>query len=212
MSLSFSISTTSGRTGATPPVCRFLHFAFPNSRSVKKTLRWNVFNDRSPRGECEPQSEARSRPGGDGAPKNTATFVAAFFGAPRGLSLALSNSPLDCWPRPGRIAAGRAVLVPVCTEFLISAMLHKRKMPCFSARHFFGAPSAGALRKRSCGAFLATGPREVNASACATHEPAPKGMMHKKSTATFVAVLFGAPFPSKNELSTSSKDTGRPPS
>ena len=28
------------------------------------------------------------------------------------------------------------------------------------------------------GAQLATGPREANASACATHEPAPKGMVH----------------------------------
>ena len=28
------------------------------------------------------------------------------------------------------------------------------------------------------GAQLATGPREANASTCATHEPAPKGMVH----------------------------------
>ena len=49
---------------------------------------------------------------------------------------ALSNSPVDCWNRLGRQSAGRAVLVPVCTGFHISTMLHKRKMPCFSARHF----------------------------------------------------------------------------
>ena len=44
----------------------------------------------------------------------------------------------------------------------------------------FGTSSVGALRKRSCGTFLATSPREVNASAGAKHEPAPKGMVHKK--------------------------------
>ena len=41
-----------------------------------------------------------------------------------------------------------------------------------------GAPSAGALRKRSSGAFLATGPREAKRSARANAEPAPKGMVH----------------------------------
>ena len=35
----------------------------------------------------------------------------------------------------------------------------------FPSREKPGAPSAGAYRKRSCGAFLATGPREANTSA-----------------------------------------------
>ena len=35
----------------------------------------------------------------------------------------------------------------------------------FPSREKPGAPSAGAYRKRSCGAFLATGPRELNTSA-----------------------------------------------
>ena len=39
---------------------------------------------------------------------------------------------------------------------------------------FFGAPSAGAFRKQCSALFLATGPREANASrTAAQHEPAP---------------------------------------
>ena len=56
----------------------------------------------------------------------------------------------------------------------------KKKKPCAFRKAFFGAPSAGALRKRSGGAFLATGPRELRRSACANAEAAPQGMAQQK--------------------------------
>ena len=43
-----------------------------------------------------------------------------------------------------------------------------------------GAPSAGAFRKQCSALFLATGPREANASrTAAQHEPAPQGMVRR---------------------------------
>ena len=51
----------------------------------------------------------------------------------------------------------------------------------FPSREKPGASSAGAYRKRSCGAFLATGPRELRRSACANAEAAPvRGMAQQK--------------------------------
>src|SRR5699024_5818053 len=56
-----------------------------------------------------------------------------------------------------------------------------------------GASSAGALRNRSCGAFLATGPRELKRSACANAEAAPKVMVQQKVPSHSAGDLFGAP-------------------
>ena len=83
---------------------------------------------------------------------------------------------LSCARRSRRRA--RAVLVPVCTGKVVASRdVATKKQPYTLCKAVSGAPSAGALRKRSSGTFLATGPREANASACATHEPAPKGMV-----------------------------------
>ena len=56
-----------------------------------------------------------------------------------------------------------------------------KKRAAISCNAYFGAPSVGALRKCSCGAFLATSPRETNTSACAKCESVPKGMVQQKS-------------------------------
>ena len=61
----------------------------------------------------------------------------------------------------------------------------KKKKPCAFRKAFFGAPSAGALRKRSGGAFLATGPRELRRSACANAEAAPAGGWRTRKVAAF---------------------------
>ena len=88
--------------------------------------------------------------------------------------------PQRRWLPPGRQPAGRAVLVPSgAPSFSFLQCYIKEKCPAFQ-QGIFGAPSAGALRKRSIGTFLATGPRELNTSRQAKCEPAPKGMVHKK--------------------------------
>ena len=58
---------------------------------------------------------------------------------------------------------------------LFSSMVQaKKEPPILRSEAFFGAPSAGAFKKQCSALFLATGPREANASrTAAQHEPAP---------------------------------------
>ena len=53
----------------------------------------------------------------------------------------------------------RAVRAPMVHQVVLFRRLNKERKPYISVRLFFGVPSAGALRKRSSGTFLATGPR-----------------------------------------------------
>ena len=66
------------------------------------------------------------------------------------------------------------------TYFIIWLCVNKKRA-AISCNAYFGAPSVGALRKCSCGAFLATSPRETNTSVRAKCESVPKGMVQQKS-------------------------------
>ena len=70
-----------------------------------------------------------------------------------------SIAALWCWLPP---AGGRPVLVHGASQ---------KRAPDPEIGGFFGAPSAGAFRKQCSALFLATGPREANASCIAAqHE------------------------------------------
>ena len=62
----------------------------------------------------------------------------------------------------------------------------------FPSREKPGAPSAGAYRKRSCGAFLATSPRGEHERVARRASPPRRGWRSKKSR-SFDRDFFGAP-------------------
>ena len=89
--------------------------------------------------------------------------------------------PLLTNPQPFLATSPRETNTSACAkcESVLKGMVQQKTATFVAA--IFGAPSVGALRKCSCGAFLATSPRETNTSACAKCESVPKGMVQQKS-------------------------------
>ena len=66
----------------------------------------------------------------------------------------------------------------------------RRRVP---SREKPGAPSAGAYRNRSCGAFLATSPRAERECAARSAKPPPPGGWRSKKSRSLDRDFFGAP-------------------
>ena len=100
--------------------------------------------------------------------------------------------PLLTNPQPFLATSPRETNTSACAkcESVPKGMVHQiepslkdcnKKRAAISCNAYFAAPSVGALRKCSCGAFLVTSPRETNTSVRAKCESVPKGMVQQKS-------------------------------